>query len=261
MPMRFPNALLTAALPTFTALLVFSCNPASLFGPQAASANAKNIRASFYSGSCYGRCEVFTLELYDNGLMLYKGERFTDRPGVWSKNIDRRRMTGLLDSFARADFENYPLTFRSRIPDAPTKTFVWYDAEQVAYKTSFKEFVPPELEQLAMQVRRLAALPDWKQVSANLPAEHMLSAKHVLPVANSTREEIIVQLTEGTNAEAWVVAYGKQNVQLVKRLSPNGSYYLLSSDPNVMAARELLEFIRADAAVVGAQLNDGAQPR
>jgi len=102
------------------ALLVSGCDTASILGPGAGSASAKNLKVSYHAGACYGRCEVFTLELYANGLMLFKGERFTERPGVWEKNIDRRRMVGLLDSFARADFENYPISFRSQIPDAAT---------------------------------------------------------------------------------------------------------------------------------------------
>jgi len=203
----------------------------------------------FHTGSCYGRCEVFTLELYENGLMLFKGERFTERPGVWQKNIDRRRVTALIDSFDRADFENYPLSFRSQIPDAPTTEITYYDEAQQAYRTSYKEFCPPELELLGRQIRRLANLPDWRQVSADIPD----GAAN--PVAAATREEIIVQLEEGVKVEAWIIAYDKQNVQLEERISPNSSYYLITADPNVMPAIELLEFLRRDTSVVSAQLN------
>lgn len=253
--MKTSTYLLAGAFLTFGMLLLCSCDPSILLGPQAGSASAKNIRASYYSGSCYGRCEVFTLELYDNGLMLYKGERFTERPGVWQKNIDRRRMKGLLDSFARADFKNYPLTFRSQIPDAPTIKLTWYDGSQEAYTTSFKEYAPPELEQLSLQMRRLAAMPDWRQVSADIPESGVTS------LSNKAREEIIVQLNSGVNAAAWVVNYGKQNVQLVNRLSPNSAYYLITADPNLMPAKELLEFLRKDGEVVSAQLNNKVEER
>lgn len=253
--MKTSTYFLTGAFLAFGALLLLSCDPSVLLGPQAGSANAKNIRASYYSGPCYGRCEVFTLELYDNGLLLYKGERFTERPGVWQKNIDRRRMTGLLDSFARADFKNYPLTFQSQIPDAPTIKLTWYDEQQEAYTTAFKEYAPPELEQLSLQMRRLAALPDWRPVSADIPESG------ATPVANMAREEIIVQLNNGVNAAAWVVNYGKQNVQLVNRLSPNSAYYLITADPNLMPAKELLDFLRKDPEVTSAQLNNKAEER
>lgn len=249
------TARLLPALLGLAALLIFSCDPASILGPQAGSADQRNMRVKFHSGACYGRCEVFTLELYTNGLMLFKGERFTERPGVWQKNIDRRRMTALVDSFDRADFENYPLGFSSQIPDAPTTEITYYDEERQAYKTSFKEFSPPELELLARQMRRLANLPDWRQVSEDIPE---IDAD---PVAAAIREEIIVQLEEGVEAAAWIITYGKQNVKLRERISPNGSYYLITSDPNIMPAKELLEFLRKDESVISAQLNGTVEIR
>lgn len=246
------NKFTTRALPVLlglATLMIFSCDPASILGPQAGSANQKNLRVKFRSGACYGRCEVFTLELYANGLMLFKGERFTERPGVWQKNIDRRRVVALVDSFERADFENYPLSFNSQIPDAPTTEMTYYDEERQVYHTSYKEFAPPELELLGRQMRRLANLPDWRQVSEDIPESE------ADPVAASAREEIIVQLEPDVQAEAWIIAYGKQNVKLKERISPNGSYYLITADPNIMRASELLEFLRQDESVISAQLN------
>lgn len=246
----------TGALLALSALLILSCDTvASVLGPGASSASSKNLRVSYRSGPCYGRCEVFTLELYANGLMLFKGERFTERPGVWEKNIDRRRMVGLLDSFERADFENYPVSFRSQIPDAATTEIIWYDEDQTAYRTSFKEFASPELEQLSLQIRRLAGTEGWKQISETI------TETGAVPVANKAREEIIVQLASGVQVKAWIIAYGKQNVQFVKRISPNGDYYLITADPNIMSAEELLEFLRQDKDVLGAQLNGKVEGR
>lgn len=230
-------------------LLLASCDLASTLGPRAGSAAKSELRVKFNSGSCYGRCEVFTLELYENGLLLFKGKRFTDRPGVWQKSIDRRRTVALIDSFERADFENYPLSFRGQIPDAPTLEITYYGEDKRAYPTSFKDVAPPELELLTKQLRRLANLPDWRQVSEDIPDSD------ITPVAGSTREEIIVQLAAAVEAKAWVIAYGKQNVQLKERISPNSAYYIITADPNIMPAKALLERLRLDEAVLSAQLN------
>ena len=227
----------------------------SVLGPGAGTANPDKLRVRLHSGACYGRCEVYGLELYENGLLLFQGERFTDKPGVWEKNIDRRRMLSLLDSFERADFENYPISFRSQIPDLPSTEITWYAADRTAYRTSFKEYAPPELEQLALQLQRLARSDGWRQVSETIPTAEAPQ------VANAAREEIIVQLADGVRAEAWIVAYGKQNAQLVRRLSPTSNYYLITADPNLMAADELLEYLRRDESVLGAQRNTQVEGR
>jgi hypothetical protein len=248
------NQLFLAA--AFLAVILFSsCDPTVVLGPQAGNADNYNLRVKYHRGACYGRCEVYTLEMYDNGLLLFKGERFTERPGVWQKNIDRRRVTSLLDSFERADFENYPLSFRSQVPDAPTTEVTYYDDDGKAYKTAFKEYAPAELEALAMAVKRLAELEGYRQVSEDIPEST------VRPRAQSEREEIIVQLVDGVSAEAWIVAYGKQNAQVLRRISPNSSYYVITADPNMMPASELLEFLRKDKSVLSAQANGKVEQR
>ncbi len=237
-------------------LLSFTaCDPSAILGPQAGNADKYNLRVSYHRGSCYGRCEVYTLNLYDNGLLLFQGERFTDRPGTWQKNIDRRKIVALLDSFQRADFPNYPRSFRGEIPDAPTVTMTYYDAAGTGYETSFKDFAPKELQDLDASLARLAHLPDYRQVSDTIRG---LIRR---PVASQERQEIIVQLADGVTAEAWIIAYGKQNVALKNRISPNSAYYLITADPNVMAAEELLDFLRKDPSVLSAQLNREVGPR
>lgn len=252
--MRHPYLLLLL-LPMYALFTSASCDPGSLLGPQAANADKYNLRVSYHRGSCYGRCEVYTLDVYDNGLLLFQGERFTDRPGTWQKNIDRRRIVALLDSFARADFPNYPQSFRGEIPDAPTVTMKYTDENGKTYETSFKDFAPQELRQLDQAMIKLAQWPDYRQVSDTI------AGKIVRPAAENEREEIIVLLRDNVVADTWVIAYGKQNVKIKNRISPNSSYYLITSDPNLMAASELLEYLRKDPAVVSAQLNGEVGPR
>jgi len=239
----------------FALFFATACDPATLLGPQAQKADQYDLRISYYQGACYGRCEMYRLDVYDNGLLVFKGERFTDRPGVWEKSIDRRRIVAVLDSFGRADFQNYPRAFRSQIPDAPSREITYYNEAGEGYTTSFKESSTPELERLALTLRRLAEMPNYRPVSDTIPSLNLR------PRANREREEIIVELTPGTNVETWLIAYGKQNVQYKQRLSPNGNYYLITADPNMMGADELLEYLRKDVKVLGAQLNGGVGPR
>jgi len=199
-----------------------ACDPAVLLGPQASQADKYDLRIRYHRGSCYGRCEVYALNVYENGLLVFEGQRFTDRPGTWEKSIDRRRVTSLLDSFARADFPNYPRSFRGQVADAATISMTYYDAEGTMYKTSFKDSEPPELELLSKKLHDLAHLPNYRQVSDTI--------------------------------------VGRKN-RVKNRISPNSPYYIITADPNIMGAEELLEFLRQDKDVVSAQLNNAVGPR
>lgn len=247
--------ILLIALASLTIFLSTSCDPAVLLGPQAAQAEKYNLRVRYHRGSCYGRCEVYSLNVYDNGLLIFEGERFTDRPGTWEKSIDRRRVTGLLDSFAKADFPNYPRNFRGQVVDAATISVTYYDQNGEKYETSFKDSEPQELQILSNKLHDLAHLPNYRQVSDTI------SGRKNRPVAQQERQEVIVQLQEGITAETWVIAYGKQNVQVKNRISPRSPYYIITADPNIMGAEELLTFLRKDKDVVSAQLNNAVGPR
>lgn len=249
------NTLLFLSATLLLLMLTSSCDPAALLGPQASGVDKYKLRATYHRGACYGRCEVYSLEMYENGLLLFKGERFTDKPGTWEKNIDRRRITSLLDSFSKADFPNYPRSFRGQIPDAATVEIGYYDAAGTYYVTSFKDEAPQELGELSKSLDRLAHLPDYRFVSDTI------STILQRPVAASAREEIIVQLAQGVVVENWVINYSKQNVQFKERISPNGNYYIITSDPNLMPSEELLDFLRRDISVVSAQLNQVVKPR
>ena len=247
-------------------LLTFSflnstCDPASILGPQADNADRYTKRVTYHRGSCFGRCEVYTLNVYENGLLTFAGERFTDKPGYWEANIDRRRVVSLLDSFERADFASYPRVFISDIPDAPSVTMTYTNEAGNTYTTSFKENYPDELEGLDRALVRLAHGTNFRQVSATIPENVTNTPATVQPVANNTRQELIVHLKPDVNAKAWVIAYAKQNVTVKERISPNGNYYLLESDPNIMGAEELLGFLRQDESVISAQLNQAVTPR
>jgi len=247
--------ILLTALATLSVFFGTSCDPAALLGPKADRADNYNLRVRYSRGSCYGRCEVYALNVYDNGLLVFEGKRFTDKPGTWEKSIDRRRVTSLLDSFARADFPNYPRSFRGQVVDAATIRVTYYDTDDTMYETSFKDSEPPELGLLSKKLHDLAHLPNYRLVSDTI------AGVKARPVAQQERQEIIVQLNEGIVATTWVIAYGKQNVQVKNRISPNSPYYVITADPNVMAAEELLTFLRQDKDVVSAQLNNTVGPR
>ncbi len=250
-----PIILLLLCLTALSVFLLTACDPAKLLGPQASRASKYNLRVRYDRGNCYGRCEVYALNVYENGLLVFEGQRFTDRPGTWEKSIDRRRITGLLDSFAKADFPNYPRSFRSQIPDAATITVAYYDDDGTMHETSFKDSEPPELRLLSNKLHDLAHLPNYRQVSDTI------IGREERPVSQQERQEVIVQLNENVVVSTWLVAYGKQNVQLKKRISPRSPYYIITADPNLMGAEELLGFLRKDPNVVSAQLNQPVGPR
>lgn len=248
--MKFPCLLLLIA-----ALSVSSC---VLFLPDATQVENYQLRAAYTQGPCFGRCPVYTLKLYANGLLTFEGEKFTDLPGTWSRLLTRTETADIIRAFEEVDIAKYPSSFPSQIPDMAAKTVTFIRlADKQAFKTSWKENPPMDLEKLGSMMQSLATSTRWKQVSNEVRKGDNLIG---LPI-RIAKEEVIVHLEPGVNPEAWIVQYGKQNVTMKEKLTPNGNYYVIFADPNYMGGEELLTYLRQDKDVISAQLNGKVSPR
>ncbi|MEL6275797.1 MAG: DUF6438 domain-containing protein, partial [Bacteroidota bacterium] len=228
------------------------------FYPDAKNVDNYQLRAQYEQGVCFGRCPVFKVSLYQNGLVVYEGERFTDRLGTWQKVLPRAEATAIIDSFEQSKMQTYPLSFPSQIPDLSAKTLSFISVpSQKVYKTSWRENRPDELERLGAIMHRIAESGGYKQV-----ADSIRRGPNILgQPTNLPPEELIVHLNPKVNPQAWIVKYSKQNAQLKEKVAPNGSYYVITADPNIMGADELLGYLRQDPDVLSAQRNRQVSPR
>lgn len=234
------------------------CASGCLFKPTASQVSSYQLRAHYEQGACFGRCPVYALDLYQNGLLVYQGERFTDMPGTWEKVLTKPELNELVGEFSKVDFRNYPASYPSRVPDLAAITLAYAPtAGGQIYTISWKENRPEELNRLAELMRDLADAGGFTKVSDEIKKGPNILGQTVSLEA----EEIIVHLEAGVNPQAWIIQYSKQNVQIKERITPNGNYYLILSDPNLMDTEELLSFLRQDESVISAQRNRQVTPR
>ena len=69
--------------------------------------------------------------------------------------------------------------------------------------------------------------------------------------------ELIVQLDPQVSPQVWVIPYGQYELTIKERISPNGNYWLLTFNPESIDPQQLLDRIRRDNYVFGAELNKG----
>lgn len=71
-----------------------------------ASATAQTISAvTMDRTACFGRCPIYSIEVRKDGTAVYKGKRFTEYSGVYTKNIGPANAAAILQGFTshRAD--------------------------------------------------------------------------------------------------------------------------------------------------------------
>lgn len=242
-------------LTVLISLLISGC---AFLAPTPKHLENYQLRATYQQGPCFGRCPIYKLSIYQNGLLLYEGERFTDKEGTWYKLLGRTEVAALLDSFTALDMSRFPSSFPSRLPDAATISMSFINLPSgERFATVFKEEANEELLRMADRMRSLAASSGFRQYVDTIRTGENLIGQTI----QVKKEEIIVHLKAETNPDAWIVKYAKQEASIKEKLTPNASYYVILASPATMPIKELIDLMRRDEAVISAQRNQQLNPR
>lgn len=195
-------------------------------------------------GPCYGPCPVFTLTIYDKGIVSYKGERYTDRLGTYVKKLEKGEMERLLREFKNANLWQYKDAYRGRIPDMQSVSITYYEGSRKKTVTG-KEIRPNSvkwLESLLDQVAQSNA--GWVQKEA--PEDNV--PDYLIP------NELVVELADGIDPEEWAKSYVQADMLLEKRLNDT-EFWVFSFDDGLITPDVMLEQVRMDKNVVSAEFN------
>lgn len=205
---------------------------------------------SMNMGPCYGNCPVYTITVYDNGIVAYEGERFTDRKGVHIRNIGRSELKSLQQELVTANLWKFPNAFKSQIPDLPTVTIEYFEDGRSKVIRG-KDGRPPQVLKIQELLEQIANEGEWKQQSApamGVPEDFIA-------------HELIVQLDREVVPEQWSRQYAAQDLRVVKRLSPNNNYWLVRYNTDAIHPNDMLRQMRQDPDVIKVEFNKSVQGR
>lgn len=205
---------------------------------------------SMNMGPCFGNCPVYTLTVYDNGIVAYQGERFTDRQGVYIRDIGRSALKSLKQELVTANLWKFANAFRSQIPDLPTVTIEYFEDGRSKVIRG-KDGRPPQVLKIQELLEQIANEGDWKQQSAparGLPEDYIA-------------HELIVQLDSEVVPEQWSRQYARQDVRVIKRLSPTNSYWLIRYNTDAIPPNDMLRQMQRDPDVIKVEFNKSVQGR
>jgi len=115
--------------------------------------------------ACFGRCPVYSVEIYPTGLVRYSGQYFTDHQGVYETNIGKTKAQNLMKQFEKYRVDTCKNQYESRIADLPGIVF------NIKYGKTNKRinnahFGPDFLRTLAANVDSLSQVNShWKKTA------------------------------------------------------------------------------------------------
>lgn len=195
---------------------------------------------------CFGRCPVYTMTVYGKGLVEYEGQRFTDKMGIYTKQLPEAEYTTLFKAFKDANLWELQDEYNSLIPDLPMISISYFNKGSQK-KIMGKEGRPEVLMNLEKQLDAIVAAEGWNLKQA---PDYGLE-DNVIP------NEIIVQLKDKVDIEVWKGKFvrGMMQTEVVKRITPNMNYWLIRYDVSAMPPKDFLAMVKRDDDVVDAEFN------
>lgn len=204
-------------------------------------------------GPCFGSCPVFKMIIYEGGMMSYEGERFTDRIGMHTKRLDVETFKAVIGAFKEADIWQYQNAYKAQIPDLPTVTVVYHkDGNTKSIKG--KDGRPAKIVELGKMLDKIAKSSGWEP-QLNSTSQHLPKG--------TISDELIVNLARDVDPSVWIIQFSRQEMNIVKRISPSSPYWLFRFNAHTMDPKEMLERVRRDPYVLSAEFNKevNANPR
>lgn len=194
-------------------------------------------------GPCYGRCPVFTLTIYKNGIASYKGERYTERLGTFVRKLEKPEMERIRGEFTRANFSQFRDSYRGRIPDMQSVTISYHENGKKKTVTG-KEIRPNAVKWLESQLDQIAQSEGW--ILKEAPQEQV--PDFLIP------NELLVELNEDSDPEEWAKKYTQTDLTFLRALNDSG-YWIFSYNDEAITPDQMLEQIRNDEEVISAEFN------
>lgn len=207
----------------------------------------------FEKTACFGKCPVYKLTVYSDGYVLYEGLRFSEKMGKWEKKLKRKEKNSLCKSFKEADLWQYEDMYESELVDLAT-THMSFTYKDKTKTISGKIERPEALLALDAQMVTLAESEGWTQLTKpkNL-------SNH--PEMDIIENEVVVELKLGVLVDEWVEQYPSYGVQVIRKLSPQRAYWLLSYDTNLIAPDAFITLLKKDEQVLQAEFNKKVDKR
>jgi len=200
----------------------------------------------YSKGSCFGKCPVFTMTIYNSGLVKFNGRVYTTMNGKHEMLLDKKKYAELVKKFRDNKFWRFDDAYGMDLVDAATVTLSFSDKgknKTVKGKSGF----PDKLKELTSALEELIKDKEaWVMVGQ--------------PQRSNVKEEVIenqIILTtgEGMIMSRWLQEYKKYGLRLMKRIGNDNSTWLVRFDKNKINPKDMLKMLKEDKYISNAEFN------
>ena len=221
------------AVISFT-LLMSSCGA----GKYATKAKEGEVEMSISKGVCFGKCPVYSLKVMKGGMAeLAARNHVQGKKGLYRKKLDKATYNDLLKAFNESKYTQFSPKYESNIPDLPM-VIIGYVAQDTLALVRGKEERPSALMQLQYKMEKLAQSEGWDLIEEYTRPDVEQEEEKPTYILS----EIIILPSPGTMLPRWFKTYEEYGVRVLKRITPNQNYWLITYDEGKVKPEKILTF-------------------
>jgi Domain of unknown function (DUF6438) len=217
----------------------------------------KDIVISLKKGSCYGKCAVYNLHIYKDGFVTYEGILHAEKIGLFSKEVTKEELNTFKKEFEEIGFMELPSEYPSEIVDLPMITMMYHNGHKSKI-VSGRTDRPKNLLQLQYKLEKLANSIGWKLEKAN---DNLTNTSTNKGENNALENQLILAPAENVSLTNWFQRYQKYDLQLIKKVSPNLNFWLISFNTKLISQEEMIKLLKGDKDIKSVEVNRGIEVR
>ena len=137
-------------------LLLFSCRASK-------EEVDTSVVISMQKTSCVGDCPVYTIDIYESGVVYFNGRENVDKLGEFKIKLSRMELQRLINIFNEYNFFGFEDRYVTDERDLPT-TYIYFSHNGKRKRVMNYDGAPVELKKLENEVAQLIKIPKWKQI-------------------------------------------------------------------------------------------------
>lgn len=206
---------------------------------------------SLSKSSCFGKCPVYKLTIYNDGLAILESKVNMEKLGVFHMKLNEDQLSRLNKKIKNIDWNNSKPFYMKNIPDLPTSTLIFYKEDTTWHKVESNSVMNSELESLHSDLGEYANLKTWIQALKEKEINSLDAIKNELQIDMDTT-------FDHSHLEKMFSAY---NFKVKDRISQYMNFYLYTYDTNKITPAEMVVLARRVKGVRLVSFNKKLQPR
>ena len=226
-------------------IAVFTINSCSTIKMATDTENASPVIV-YSKGPCFGTCPIYTLTIFNTGLVRFNGIRFTEKDGRHEKQLDAEEYATLIKKFKSNKFFGFTDDYGMELVDLATITISFNDKGKTKTVRGKSKF-PEKLKEI-MSMLDVFEKEEEGWIVIEKPEKNEKPKKII-------DNQIIISTGDGMILSSWLQKYKDYGLRLMNRISENENMWLIRFDKTLINPEEMLQMIRADSGIINAEFN------